>query len=221
MRAFGFELQKTDGAARLGRMRTAHGDIETPAFMPVATQGTVKSLTPSDLRAAGAQIVLANTYHLFLRPGHEVVRELGGLHRFMGWDGPILTDSGGFQVWSLSRLRRLGEEGVEFRSHIDGSLRLLTPESCVEIQHALGVDILHPPDPCRPYPATETDTERSLGLTLRWLARAVATHAKGDGGRALFGIVQGGTSSVLRRSAVEAVCAYDLPGYSIGGLAVA
>src|SRR5438093_4834118 len=137
MDGFGFELLKTDGPARLGRMRTAHGHVETPAFMPVATQGTVKSLTPSDLRGAGAQIVLANTYHLFLRPGHEVVRELGGLHRFMGWDGPILTDSGGFQVWSLARLRTVEENGVEFRSHVDGSLRFLSPETCVEIQHAL------------------------------------------------------------------------------------
>ncbi|MDP2703150.1 MAG: tRNA guanosine(34) transglycosylase Tgt, partial [Candidatus Rokubacteria bacterium] len=148
-----FELLKQDGAARAGRLATPHGAVETPAFMPVATQGTVKSLSPADLRAAGAQIVLANTYHLFLRPGHELVREMGGLHRFMAWDGPILTDSGGFQVFSLSKLRRLGEEGVEFRSHIDGSLRLLTPEICVEIQHALGVDILHPLDECLPHPA--------------------------------------------------------------------
>jgi queuine tRNA-ribosyltransferase len=215
-----FEVLARDGAARTGRLGTPHGAVETPAFMPVATVGSVKSLSPADVRASGGQIVLANTYHLFLRPGHEVIRELGGLHRFMGWDGPLLTDSGGFQVYSLSKLRRLGEEGVEFRSHIDGSLRLLTPEVCVEIQHALGVDILHPLDECLPYPATEADTERSLGLTLRWLARSVTTHAKGDGGRALFGIVQGGSYPVLRRRAIEAVCAYDLPGYSIGGLAV-
>jgi len=173
----GFELLKTDGTARAGRLVTPHGAIETPAFMPVATQGTVKSLGPDDLRAAGAQIVLANTYHLFLRPGHELVREMGGLHRFMAWDGPILTDSGGFQVFSLSKLRRLGEEGVEFRSHIDGSPRLLTPEICVEIQHALGVDILHPLDECLPHPASIADTERSLALTLRWLARSVTAHA--------------------------------------------
>ena len=188
--------------------------------MPVATQGTVKSLSPADLRAAGAQIVLANTYHLFLRPGHELVREMGGLHRFMAWDGPILTDSGGFQVFSLSKLRRLGEEGVEFRSHIDGSLRLLTPEICVEIQHALGVDILHPLDECLPHPAPLADTERSLALTLRWLGRSVAAHAAAGEGRALFGIVQGGGYETLRRRAVEATCAYDLPGYAIGGLAV-
>jgi queuine tRNA-ribosyltransferase len=215
-----FELLKTDGGARLGRLTTPHGAVDTPAFMPVATQGSVKSLDPDDLRAAGAQIVLANTYHLFLRPGHEVVREMGGLHRFMAWDGPILTDSGGYQVFSLSKLRRLAEEGVEFRSHIDGSLRLLTPEICVEIQHALGVDILHPLDECLPHPASLADTERSLGLTLRWLGRSVAAHAARGDGPALFGIVQGGGFEILRRRAVEATCAYDLPGYAIGGLAV-
>jgi queuine tRNA-ribosyltransferase len=215
-----FELLKQDGAARAGRLATPHGAVETPAFMPVATQGTVKSLSPADLRAAGAQIVLANTYHLFLRPGHELVSEMGGLHRFMAWDGPILTDSGGFQVFSLSKLRRLGEDGVEFRSHIDGSLRLLTPESCVEIQHALGGDILHPLDECLPHAVSLADTERSLALTLRWLGRSVAAHAAAGKGRALFGIVQGGGYEVLRRRAVEATCAYDLPGYAIGGLAV-
>jgi len=217
---FGFELVRTDGRARLGRMRTAHGAVDTPAFMPVATQGTVKSLTPGELRAAGAQIVLANTYHLFLRPGHELVRDLGGLHRFMGWDGPILTDSGGFQVFSLSRLRKVGEEGVEFRSHVDGSLRLLSPESCVEIQHALGVDILHPLDECLAHPATAAETERSLALTLRWLGRSVAAHAKADRPTALFGIVQGGVHEALRRRAVDEACALGLDGYAIGGLAV-
>ena len=215
-----FELLTSDGAARLGRLATPHGVVDTPAFMPVATQGSVKSLGPGDVRAAGGQIVLANTYHLFLRPGHEVIREMGGLHRFMAWDGPILTDSGGFQVFSLSKLRRLGEEGVEFRSHIDGSLRLLTPEICVEIQHALGVDILHPLDECLPHPASMADTERSLALTLGWLGRSVAAHRAAGDGRALFGIVQGGGFEALRRRAVEATCAYDLPGYAIGGLAV-
>jgi len=215
-----FELLKSDGAARLGRLATPHGVVDTPAFMPVATQGSVKSLGPGDVRAAGGQIVLANTYHLFLRPGHEVIREMGGLHRFMAWDGPILTDSGGFQVFSLSKLRRLGEEGVEFRSHIDGSLRLLTPEICVEIQHALGVDILHPLDECLPHPASMADTERSLALTLGWLGRSVTAHRAAGDGRALFGIIQGGGFEALRRRAVEATCAYDLPGYAIGGLAV-
>jgi queuine tRNA-ribosyltransferase len=215
-----FTLLGRDGAARRGLIATPHGDLETPAFMPVATQGSVKSLGPDDLRAAGAQIVLANTYHLLLRPGHELVRDMGGLHRFMAWDGPILTDSGGFQVFSLSKLRRLGEEGAEFRSHLDGSRRLLTPEICVEIQHALGVDILHPLDECLPHAVSLEDTERSLELTLRWLGRSVAAHAGAGGDRALFGIVQGGTHEALRRRAVEATCAYDLPGYAIGGLAV-
>ena len=220
MGGFGFEVLKVDRRARLGRMTTEHGAVETPAFMPVATQGSVKSLAPGDLVAAGAQIVLANTYHLMLRPGHELIRELGGLHRFMGWDGPILTDSGGFQVWSLSKLRRIGEEGVEFRSHVDGSRRALSPESCIAIQHALGVDVLHPLDECLAHPASATDTERSLALTARWLERAVAAHRAAGAPGALFGIVQGGTYEALRRRAVEIVAALDLPGHSIGGLAV-
>ena len=220
MSGFGFELLSTDGGARVGRMRTPHGEVETPAFMPVATQGTVKSLTPSDLRAAGAQIVLANTYHLFLRPGHEVVREMGGLHRFMGWDGPILTDSGGFQVFSLSRLRKVGENGVEFRSHVDGSLRFLSPETCVDIQHALGADIIHPLDECLAHPTAESPTEDSLGLTLRWLRRSLDAHREGKSGGALFGIVQGGAHERLRRRAVEETCGLGLDGYAIGGLAV-
>ena len=220
MGGFGFDLLKSDGAARLGRMRTAHGDIDTPAFMPVATQGTVKGLTPSDLKAAGAQILLANTYHLLLRPGHDVVRELGGLHRFMRWDGPILTDSGGFQVWSLSGLRKISETGVEFRSHVDGSLRSLSPERCIEIQHALGADVIHPLDECLAYPATEVQAERSLGLTLRWLRRSAEAHRSVESAGALFGIVQGGTHESLRRRAVEEACTLDLAGYSIGGLAV-
>jgi queuine tRNA-ribosyltransferase len=220
MGGFSFELHKTDGAARLGRILTGHGAVDTPAFMPVATQGSVKSLAPSDLAAAGAQIVLANTYHLVLRPGHELVRELGGLHRFMGWDGPILTDSGGFQVFSLSKLRRIGEEGVEFRSHVDGSLRMLSPESCIAVQHALGVDVLHPLDECLAQPATAVETERSLALTLRWLDRAVAAHRAAGAPGALFGIVQGGAHEALRRRAVDAVGALDLPGHAIGGLAV-
>ncbi|HEV8439444.1 MAG TPA: tRNA guanosine(34) transglycosylase Tgt [Methylomirabilota bacterium] len=217
---FGFELIKTDGVARTGRMRTPHGAVDTPAFMPVATQGSVKSLSPADLRAAGVQIVLANTYHLFLRPGHELVRDLGGLHRFMGWEGPILTDSGGFQVWSLSKLRKISEDGVEFRSHLDGSLRFLSPERCVEIQHALGVDIIHPLDECLAHPATEAETERSLGLTRRWLGRCVEAHRTAMAASALFGIVQGGGYERLRRRAVAETCALELDGYAIGGLAV-
>src|SRR3989449_116857 len=220
MRGFGFELAKTDGAARLGRIRTAHGHIETPAFMPVATQGTVKSLTPSDLRAAGAQIVLANTYHLFLRPGHELVRELGGLHRFMGWDGPILTDSGGYQVFSLAKLRKLSEQGVTFRSPIDGATHELTPERVVDIQRTLGVDIMHPLDECLAYPATRPATERSLALTLRWAARALAAHRAARDGPALFGIVQGGFEEDLRARAAAETVALGFDGYAIGGMAV-
>src|SRR4030095_2309724 len=150
-----FSVSKKDPSskARLGRLVTAHGEVQTPCFMPVGTQGTVKAMLPRDLTDIGCQILLGNTYHLYLRPGHELIRELGGLHRFMGWDGPILTDSGGFQVFSLSRLRTVGEDGVEFRSHVHGSLRMLTPESCVAIQQALGVDIIHPLDECLAQPA--------------------------------------------------------------------
>jgi queuine tRNA-ribosyltransferase len=220
MGAFAFDLCTTDGAARAGRIRTAHGDVATPAFMPVATQGSVKGLSPADVTAAGAQIILANTYHLWLRPGHELISELGGLHRFMGWKGPILTDSGGFQVWSISKLRKIGADGVEFRSHVDGSLRFLSPESCVEIQHALGADIIHPLDECLAYPASEVATERSLVLTLSWLSRAIAAHRKPDTAATLFGIVQGGTFAGLRRRAIEETCALGLDGYAIGGLAV-
>jgi len=214
-----FELVKTDGAARRGRLATPHGVVETPAFMPVGTQGSVKGLTPDDLKAIGTEIVLANTYHLWLRPGHALIRELGGLHRFMGWDGPILTDSGGFQVYSLARLRKVSDEGVRFRSHLDGSERLLTPELSIAIQQALGSDIIHPLDECLAQPASHAETERSLGLTLRWAARAKAPHAGGRG-QALFGIVQGGVHADLRRRALEETCALGFEGYAVGGLAV-
>src|SRR5439155_1405965 len=190
--AMRFEVLATDGAGRRGRLTTAHGVVETPAFMPVGTRGTVKALGPDDLIAAGAQIVLANTYHLLLKPGHELIRDLGGLHVFMGWDGPILTDSGGFQVFSLSKIRTLSEDGVEFRSPIDGSTHVLTPERSIEIQHALGADIIHPLDECLAYPATREATERSLALTLRWARRSQAAHTASASAAALFGIVQGG-----------------------------
>jgi queuine tRNA-ribosyltransferase len=217
-----FELVARDGEARRGRLRTAHGTVETPAFMPVGTLGTVKSLTPADLREIGAEIVLANTYHLFLRPGHTLIAELGGLHRFMAWDGPILTDSGGYQVWSLAALRTIREEGVRFRSHLDGGTEhLLTPELVVEIQHALGVDVLHPLDECLPHPATRDAAEESLGRTVRWARRAHAAHVAGRRpGQACFGIVQGGMYPALRRAAVAETCALGFDGYALGGFAV-
>ena len=217
-----FELVARDGEARRGRLRTAHGTVETPAFMPVGTLGTVKSLTPADLREIGAEIVLANTYHLFLRPGHTLIAELGGLHRFMAWDGPILTDSGGYQVWSLAALRTIREEGVRFRSHLDGGTEhLLTPELVVEIQHALGVDVLHPLDECLPHPATQDAAEESLGRTVRWARRAHAAHVAGRRpGQACFGIVQGGMYPALRRAAVAETCALGFDGYALGGFAV-
>src|SRR3989454_10338686 len=187
--------------------------------MPVGTRGAVRSLAPDDLRAAGAQLVLANTFHLLLRPGHELIRTLGGLHRFMGWDGALLTDSGGFQVWSLSKLRRIAEDGVEFRSPVDGSTHFLSPELAVEVQLALGADIIHPLDECLAYPATHEAAARSLELTLRWAARSEAAHG-GAPGPALFGIVQGGTHEDLRRRAVSATVALGFDGYAIGGMAV-
>jgi queuine tRNA-ribosyltransferase len=216
-----FELLATDGAARAGRLTTAHGGVETPIFMPVGTHAAVKALGPDDLAAAGAQIVLANTYHLFLRPGHDLVRELGGLHRFMSWDRPILTDSGGFQVFSLSKLRKITEAGVEFRSPVDGSTHFLSPEIAVEVQQALGADIIHPLDECLAYPVTRLDGERSLELTLRWAARSKAAHAGPAGaGQALFGIVQGGADAELRTRAVRAMVELGFDGYAIGGMAV-
>ena len=215
-----FDLLATDGAARRGRLVTAHGVVDTPAFMPVGTRGTVKSLGPDDLTAVGAQIVLANTYHLFLRPGHALVGELGGLHRFMAWPGPILTDSGGFQVWSLSKLRTLSEEGVRFRSPADGSMHALSPELAIEVQQALGADIIHQLDECLAYHATREATERSLDLTLRWARRSQVAHARGAGGQALFGIVQGGTFPELRARAARETIALGFDGYAIGGMAV-
>ncbi|MEK7879752.1 MAG: tRNA guanosine(34) transglycosylase Tgt [candidate division NC10 bacterium] len=220
MSVFTFELLKTDGTARRGRLATPHGLVETPAFMPVGTRGSVKGLTPDDLTEIGAQILLANTYHLLLRPGPDLIAELGGLHRFMAWDGPILTDSGGFQVYSLASMRKITEEGARFRSHLDGSEQFLTPELAVEVQQALGADIIHPLDECLAHPASRAETERSLELTLRWAARAKAAHARGAGGQALFGIVQGGSYEELRRRGVEETCALGFDGYAIGGLAV-
>jgi queuine tRNA-ribosyltransferase len=215
-----FTLLSRDGRARRGRLVTPHGAVETPAFMPVGTAGTVKSLTPDDLRTAGTQIVLANTYHLMLRPGHELVRALGGLHRFMGWDGPILTDSGGFQVFSLAKLRKIAEEGVLFQSPVDGTRHLLTPERAIEVQHALGADMIHVLDECLAYPATRQAAERSLDLTLRWARRSHAVHAASGAPAALFGIVQGGVFEDLRARAADETVAQGFAGYAIGGLAV-
>jgi queuine tRNA-ribosyltransferase len=215
-----FDLLATDGAARRGRLATRHGVVDTPAFMPVGTRAAVKSLSPDDLRAAGAQIVLSNTFHLLVRPGPELIRELGGLHRFMDWDGPILTDSGGFQVFSLARLRTVSEEGVEFRAPADGSSHRLSPERAIEVQHALGADVIHPLDECLGYPATREDTERSLGLTLRWARRSLDAHRAAGAPAALFGIVQGGVHADLRARAVAETVALGFDGYAIGGLAV-
>jgi len=215
-----FELVATAAAARRGRLTTAHGVVETPVFMPVGTRGTVKGLGPDDLRAIGVSIVLANTYHLFAKPGHELIRELGGLHRFMAWEGPILTDSGGFQVFSLAKVRTITEEGARFRSPVDGREHLLTPELATEVQHALGADIIHPLDECLRYPSTPDETERSLALTLRWAKRSLTAHRGTGGPSAMFGIVQGGTSEALRRRAVEETVALGFEGYAVGGMAV-
>jgi queuine tRNA-ribosyltransferase len=217
-----FELLARDGDARRGRLQTLHGTVDTPAFMPVGTLGAVKSLTPADLREIGTEIVLANTYHLFLRPGHALIREMGGLHRFMAWDGPILTDSGGFQVWSLAALRTIREEGVRFRSHLDGGTEhLLTPELVVEVQQALGVDILLPLDECLPHPAARDAAETSLRRTVRWARRAHAAHVTGRRpGQACFGIVQGGMYADLRQAAVADTCELGFDGHALGGFAV-
>jgi len=220
MTAFGFELLATDAAARRGRLTTSHGVVETPAFMPVGTRAAVKTLSPDDLRDTGAEIILSNTYHLLVRPGPELVREFGGLHRFMGWDGPILTDSGGFQVFSLAKLRKMSERGVTFRSPIDGAMHELTAESVIDIQRTLGVDVMHPLDECLGYPATRQETERSLALTLRWAERARLAHQAAGDGPALFGIVQGGFHEDLRARAAAATVALGFDGYAIGGMAV-
>lgn len=217
---FGFELIKKDSgsSARLGRVTTPHGSFSTPAFMPVGTRAAVKGLTPEELVELGAEIILANTYHLYLRPGHELIRELGGLHSFMHWDGPILTDSGGFQVFSLGNLRKISEEGVSFSSHLDGARCVLTPESAMEIQDALGADIIMVLDECPPYPAERDYVKRSMGLTHRWARRC--KDAKKNGAQALFGIVQGGMHADLRRQSAEALIEIGFDGYALGGLSV-
>jgi len=219
MSAARFSLLATAGAARRGRLELTHGTVETPAFMPVGTQGTVKGLSPDELGQAGVQMVLCNTYHLWVRPGHERVRALGGLHRFMGWDGPILTDSGGYQVFSLSELRKVTEEGVRFRSPVDGQWRLLTPEIAVEVQEALGVDIAMAFDECPEWPASHARVVEATDRTTRWLERCQAARRQSER-TALFGIVQGGTYEDLRLAHAERLAAMDLDGYAIGGLSV-
>lgn len=216
-----FELLKIckQSGARLGRLHTRHGVIETPIFMPVGTQATVKTLSPEELKDMGSQIILSNTYHLFLRPGHDIVKEAGGLHSFMNWDRPILTDSGGFQVFSLNALRKISEEGVAFRSHLSGEKLFISPEKSIEIQNALGADIIMAFDECAPYPANRQYVEDSLRRTTRWAERCIKAHQRSDE-QALFGIVQGGMYLDLRRESAEQLVELDFPGYAIGGLSV-
>ncbi|HVO59340.1 MAG TPA: tRNA guanosine(34) transglycosylase Tgt, partial [Terriglobales bacterium] len=229
--SFRFDIEARDGKARAGRMITPHGVVQTPVFMPVGTLGTVKAVAQDVLEEIGVEILLNNTYHLYLRPGVEMVRSLGGVQRFMAWDKPILTDSGGFQVFSLSELRKVTEEGVAFRSHLDGSSHMFTPESSIAAQIGLGADIIMAFDECTEHPASRERARDSMELTLRWLLRSrdyfaahkedVPWHAKFNGQtQALFGIVQGGMYPDLRRQSAERTVEIDLPGYAIGGLSV-
>ncbi|MGB1027662.1 MAG: tRNA guanosine(34) transglycosylase Tgt, partial [Rhodospirillaceae bacterium] len=217
--AFGFHLKTTSGGARLGAVQTAHGTIATPAFMPVGTAGTVKAMRPEQVAATGAQIILGNTYHLMLRPGAERVARLGGLHKFMNWSGPILTDSGGFQVMSLAALRKITEQGVTFQSHIDGSRHTLSPERSMEIQHLLGATITMAFDECTPYPATHEQADSSMQLSMRWAKRSREAFQPRPG-YGLFGIVQGGVYPDLRLESAAALREIGFDGYAVGGLAV-
>jgi queuine tRNA-ribosyltransferase len=220
---FAFELQATDGAARCGRLTLAHGSVETPVFMPVGTYGAVKTLTPEDLESLGAQIILGNTFHLMLRPGGELMQTLGGLHRFMHWQRPILTDSGGFQVWSLATKNKVSEAGVEFRAPIDGSLVFLSPERAMQVQAQLGSDIQMIFDECTDYPATEAAARASMELSLRWAARSRAAFDAGtapQAGSALFCIVQGGMHEALRSESLAGLVGIGFDGLAIGGLSV-
>jgi len=215
----GFTIHATDGNARLGTLTTKHGEIRTPAFMPVGTAATVKGMTPEQVEATGADILLGNTYHLMLRPGAERVAKLGGLHEFMQWDKPILTDSGGFQVMSLAGLRKMSEDGVTFQSHIDGSKHLLTPERSIEIQHLLDSNITMAFDECTPYPATEKQAADSMRLSMRWAKRSREAFKDRDG-YGIFGIVQGSVYEGLRHESIDALKSLDFDGLAIGGLAV-
>lgn len=207
----------TQSGARVGELVTPHGIVLTPAFMPVGSQGTVKTLTPQDLRELGVSLVLGNAYHLYLRPGIEVIKKMGGLHRFMAWDGPMLTDSGGYQVFSLAPLRRVKEEGVFFRSHIDGSEHFFSPERSMEIQEALGADIIMALDECPPFGKSQDEVREATERTHRWAGRCLKSH---NGEQALFGIVQGGVFPALRRSSASFLASLDLPGYALGGLSL-
>lgn len=213
-----FELLQRDGAARRGRMEFARGSVETPAFMPLATVATVKGMTPEEVRATGAEIILGNTFHLMLRPGVDVIRAHGGLHRFMHWEGPILTDSGGFQVWSLAALRKVSEAGVHFRSPVDGAGVFLGPEESIAVQHALGADVVMIFDECTPYPASAAQAAESMRRSLRWAERSHAAH--GDNSAALFGIVQGGMYPELRAESLAGLARIGFDGYAVGGLSV-
>jgi queuine tRNA-ribosyltransferase len=220
-----FELLKTDGHARRGRLTLNHGVVETPVFMPVGTYGTVKGVMPSSLEAMGAQIILGNTFHLWLRPGLDVLRQFGGLHRFEGWQRPILTDSGGFQVWSLGEMRKISEEGVKFASPVNGDKLFLTPETSMQIQHVLNSDIVMQFDECTPYETkghvtTEKEARASMELSLRWARRCLAEFGRLANPNALFGIVQGGMFENLREESLASLVELDLPGYAVGGVSV-
>lgn len=215
---FTLTARSSECPARCGELATMHGTIRTPVFMPVGTQATVKGMTPENLRELGAQIILANTYHLLIRPGHALIGDLGGLHTFMNWSGPILTDSGGFQIYSLQELARIREEGATFKSHLDGASHFLSPEKAVEVQETLGSDIMMCLDTCIPYPATRAQAEQATALTARWAARC--RQARKKPGHLLFGIIQGGMYPDLRTRAVEEIVGIGFDGYALGGLSV-
>ena len=221
MLRFDILARDPNSSARVGRLYTAHGAVDTPAFMPVGTAGSVKAMPQSFLEELDAQLLLANTYHLFLRPGHEVIRELGGLHRFMGWPRALLTDSGGFQVFSMNSIRTVTEDGVTFRSHLDGSPQFLSPEKAIEVQVALGADLIMPLDECLPYPVTREKARHSMDMTLRWAERCQKFFRRSNSHtQALFGIVQGASFADLRRECAQRLVEMGFPGYAIGGLAV-